>query len=143
MYQEPSPGFCSFEAPYSLIWYGLGCGMPRGSSVAFAAATLATGSPGRECQLTMSGTTLFARTKSRYWFHQVFVVDGTPAKLGPTISWSGKAARTRWYVRRHSSKYCACGRFQKIPRFGSFQRSHWTGAPVARTSLISRVRKLS
>ncbi len=96
MYQEPSPGFCSFDAPYSLIWYGRGCGMPRWSSDAFAAATFATGSLGRLCQLTMSGTTLLARTKSRYWVHQPGDVVGTPARLGPTISCSGNAARTRW-----------------------------------------------
>jgi hypothetical protein len=62
MYQEPSPGFCSFDAPYSLIWYGRECAMPRESRVVLAVATLATGSPGSECQLTMSGTALFAFT---------------------------------------------------------------------------------
>jgi hypothetical protein len=45
---------------------GRGCVMPRGSSAALAAATFAMGSPGKECQLTVSGTTLLARTKSRY-----------------------------------------------------------------------------
>ena len=96
MYQAPSAGFCSLDAPYSLIWYGRGWGMPRGSRVALAAATLATGSPGSECQLTMSGTTLLARTKSRYWFQHAWLVDGTQAQLGPTMSWLGNSARSRW-----------------------------------------------
>jgi hypothetical protein len=117
--------------------------MPRESNEEFAAATFATGSPGRECQLMMSGIKLLARTKSRYWVHQLPPVAGTPARLGPTIRWLGKAARTRWYVRRHSSKYCDCGRFQNNVMLGSFHRSHCTGAPVARTSSIRRVRKLS
>ena len=69
--------------------------MPRESSVVLAVATFATGSPGSECQLTMSGTTLFARTKSRYCVHQP-PVDGTHAQLGPTMSWLGNAARIRW-----------------------------------------------
>jgi hypothetical protein len=96
MYQAPSAGFCSSGAPYSLIWYGRGWAMPRGSRVALAAATLATGSPGSECQLMMSGTVLVERTKSRYWFQKVCVVDGTQAQLGPTMSWLGNSARMRW-----------------------------------------------
>src|SRR5512142_1835612 len=143
MYQAPPAGFCSLLAPYSLIWYGRGCAMPRASSELLAAATLATGSLGSECQLTMSGTTLLALTKSRYCVHQPLPVDGTPARLGPTISCDGNAARMRWYARRHSSKYCDWGRFQNSVMFGSFQMSHSTGSPLARTSLMTRVRKLS
>jgi hypothetical protein len=143
MYQDPSPGFCSDGDPYSLIWYGLGCGMPRALSVVFAAATLATGSPGRLCQLMMSGTVPVERMKSRYWPHQAPFVVGTHAQLGPTSRCPGNSARRRWWVRRHSSKYWACGRFQKMLRFGSFQMSHCTVMPAARTSAISLVRNAS
>src|SRR5690349_17591433 len=97
--------------------------MPRASSVWFATATFVTGSPGSECQLMMSGTVLLDRMKSRYCVHHP-PVDGTPARLGPTIGWLGNAARTRWKVRRHSSKYWDCGRFQNVVMLGSFHRSH-------------------
>ena len=113
-----------------------------GSSFGAHLVKLQVGSLGLTA-ISFVASVLLARTWSRYWFHQAPPVVGTPAKLGPTISVPGISARSRWWVRRHSSKYWLCGRFQKRPRLGSFQMSHCTGTPVARTSAKTRVRKLS
>src|SRR3954468_23145517 len=65
MYQADGPGCCSApNAPYSLIETPA-IEMPRDDSMPFRLFRSVAGSPGRSCQLMMSGTTLLESTKSR------------------------------------------------------------------------------
>src|SRR3954470_12112327 len=65
MYQAEGPGCCSApNAPYSLIETPA-IAIPRDDSMPLRFVRSAAGSPGRSCQLMISGTTLLESTKSR------------------------------------------------------------------------------